>query len=110
VLEVAPEPRYCELANEMHRVLRAGREAVILDLRKDTPRDDIDACVRQRGCSPADAWITRWTSRPVSEAGYPEEEAPPMARQSGFGGCRITVDQIGLAAALTKTPEATTQH
>ena len=35
--------------NEMHRVLRHGGEAVIVDLRKDVSIEDIDAYVRHSG-------------------------------------------------------------
>jgi hypothetical protein len=47
----------------MHRVLRPGGEAMVVDLCKDASLDEIDTYVKQSGRSRIDAWMTRWTFR-----------------------------------------------
>src|SRR5215472_15074443 len=49
--------------DEMYRVLRAGKKAVIVDLCKDATMAEIDGYVRQSGRSWIDALITKSTFR-----------------------------------------------
>ena len=94
-----------EALNEVHRVLRPGCEALIVDLRKDTPLDEIDTYVRKSGRSPIDAWVTRWTFRHVLlKRAYGHDDFLNMAKQSPFGGCRIEASGIGLEVRLAKPP------
>jgi ubiquinone/menaquinone biosynthesis C-methylase UbiE len=89
--------------DEMHRVLRDGGEAVILDLRKDVAIDEIDAYVRESGRTMLDAWITKQTFRQLLiRRAYTKEAFERMAAESRFGACRINVDSIGLEVRLDK--------
>jgi len=85
--------------DEMRRVLRAGGEAVIVDLRKDVSLAEIDAYVKQSGRSRIDAWMTRWTFRHMLiKRAYSREEFARIAEQSQFGSCQISLDDIGFEA------------
>lgn len=89
--------------DEMHRVLRPGGQAVVQDLRKDVPLDEIDRYVRQSGRTRMDAWMTRLTFRcMLVKRAYTQEQLQQMARQSRFGACHITLGPIGLEVRLTK--------
>jgi ubiquinone/menaquinone biosynthesis C-methylase UbiE len=97
--------RPVEALNEMHRVLRPAGEAVIMDLRKDAPLDEIDRYVKQSGRSPIDAWMTRWTFRHVLlRRAYAANQFLNMARQSRFGACQIETSGIALKVGLKKAP------
>lgn len=89
--------------DEMHRVLRNGGEAVIVDLRKDVPIEEIDAYVRQSGRTIFDAWITKQVFRRLLiKRAYTQEALEQMAAESRFGACRINAEAIGLEVRLTK--------
>jgi ubiquinone/menaquinone biosynthesis C-methylase UbiE len=89
--------------DEIHRVLRPGGEAVVVDLCKDTSQDEIDTYVKQSGRSRIDAWMTKWTFRHVLlKRAYTKNEFISMAETSRFGGCQITVGPIGFEVRFTK--------
>lgn len=89
--------------NEMHRVLKPGGQASIIDLRKDATREEIDAEVRKMHLSPVNTYLTRWTFQfMLVKRAYPREELERMAAQSGFHGCEIALNGIGCELRLTK--------
>jgi ubiquinone/menaquinone biosynthesis C-methylase UbiE len=98
-----------EALNEMHRVLGPAGEAVIMDLCKDAPLDEIDRYVKQSGRSPIDASITRWTFRHVLlRRAYAPNEFFNMAKQSRFEACQIEASGIALEVRLRKPLRAMT--
>ncbi len=89
--------------DEMHRVLRDGGEAVILDLRKDVAIDQIDAYVRESGRTVLDAWITKQAFRQLLiRRAYTKEAFERMAAESRFRSCRTNAQSIGLEVRLDK--------
>ena len=89
--------------DEMHRVLRPGGEAVVVDLCKDTSLDKIDTYVKQSGRSRIDAWMTKWTFRHVLlKRAYTKDEFIGMAEKSRFGTCQINFPPIGFEVRFTK--------
>ncbi len=89
--------------DEMQRVLRPGGVALISDLRKDVPLEEIDAYVKKSGRSLIDAWLTRWAFRTMLiKRAYTQGELIHMAGQSRFGKCQITIESIGLEARFKK--------
>ena len=93
--------------DEMHRVLRPGGNAVVQDLCKDTPRDEIEAYVKHSGRSFIDAWMTKWTFRHVLlKRAYTRGEFILMAEKSRFGACQISGAGIGFEARFTKPVRA----
>jgi ubiquinone/menaquinone biosynthesis C-methylase UbiE len=91
--------------DEMHRVLRPGGEATIVDLCKDTATDEIDRYVNQSGRSRVDAWMTKWTFRHVLlKRAYTKDEFMQMAKQSRFGTCQISPASVAFEVRFTKGP------
>jgi len=89
--------------DEMHRVLRLGGEAVVVDLCKDASLDEIDRYVKQSGRNRIDGWMTKWTFRHVLlKRAYTKEEFIGMAEQSRFGTCQINLAPIGFEVRFTK--------
>jgi ubiquinone/menaquinone biosynthesis C-methylase UbiE len=93
--------------DEMHRVLRPGGEALVIDLRKDASLDDISFYVSKSGRSPVDAWVTIWAFRHMLiKRAYREEDFVHMAEASRFGGCQINLNPIGFEVRFTKPARA----
>lgn len=94
-----------EALNEMHRVLRPGCEALVVDLRQDASLDDIDSYVKQSGRSLLDGWMTRWTFRHLLlKRAYSRGAFLKLAQQSSFGTCHIHESGIGLEVRFRKPP------
>src|SRR5262245_4533937 len=89
--------------SEMHRVLRPGGEACILDLRKDATRQAIDDEVRRMRLSAWEGLMTRWIFRFfLLKRAYIREQLEHMARQSRFGRSEIVANGIGFELRLAK--------
>jgi ubiquinone/menaquinone biosynthesis C-methylase UbiE len=89
--------------NEMHRVLKPGGQASIIDLRKDATREEIDAEVRKMHLSPINTHLTRWTFQfMLVKRAYARDELEQMAAQSRFRACDIRSNGIGCELRLTK--------
>lgn len=89
--------------DEMHRVVRPGGEAVVVDLRKDVSLPRIEAYVKQSRRSRFDVWVTKWIFRcMLIKRAYTKEQFTEMAKQSRFRGCQIEVNPIGLEVCFVK--------
>ena len=89
--------------DEIHRVLRAGGEAAIIDLRKDATRTDIDAEVSKMGLSWWNALVTRWIFRFfLLRRAYTREQLERLARESHFQRCQLLLTGIGSELRLRK--------
>jgi ubiquinone/menaquinone biosynthesis C-methylase UbiE len=89
--------------DEIHRVLRPGGQASIMDLRNEASLDEIDAGVRQMQLSPLNALLTRWTFRlMLLRNAYTREALEAVVARSHFGRGEILVDGIGFDLRLVK--------
>ena len=89
--------------DEMHRVLRPGGEALLVDLCKDASLDEIDTYLKQSGRSRIDAWMTKWTFRHVLlKRAYTKDEFVRMGEKSRFGTCHINGGPLECEVRFTK--------
>lgn len=88
---------------EMRRVLRPGGRAVIIDLRKDAPKQAIDSYIDNLGVSVLNALFMKWTFRSMLlKRAYTRQEFERFIAESGFQGFRIDETPVGFEITLTK--------
>jgi ubiquinone/menaquinone biosynthesis C-methylase UbiE len=86
---------------EMHRVLRPGGTALIIDLRPDASPADINAYVRRLGW--VNRLLTKWTFKyMLLKRAYTQEQFRQMASETPFRTCTIREEGMGLEVSLTK--------
>jgi len=91
--------------SEMHRVLRAGGQAVIDDMSHEATHADISAEVRGMGLGRLGSLTTTATLEMLRRRAYSRGQFERFAEGSPFPTCQITTAGIGLRVRLTK-PEA----
>src|SRR5262249_15296132 len=87
---------------EMHRVLKPGGTALVLDLRPDASGAAIDAHVKSMGLGRINTLLTKLILRRLRKRAYSQEQFRQMASQTPFRTCTIDEDPIGQAVSLTK--------
>jgi ubiquinone/menaquinone biosynthesis C-methylase UbiE len=88
---------------EMRRVLAPGGNAVIIDLRKDAPKDAIDAYIDSMGVSKLNAMFMKWTFRSMLlKRAYTKAQFERFISESGFGATKIDETPVGFEISLTK--------
>lgn len=88
---------------EMHRVLKPGGKALIIDLRPDASSEAINAEVNTMGLGWFNSLLTRLTFKyMLVKRAYSQEQFRQMASQTPFRTCELQEDAIGLVIALTK--------
>lgn len=89
--------------DEMYRVLRPTGEAMIVDLSRECPVEEIDRFVKHSGRGPIDSFMTKLIFRRVLlKRAYTKQEFVRMSEQSRFGACRIESNGLGMAVRLAK--------
>ena len=88
---------------EMHRVLRRGGRAVIIDLRKDAPQRDIDAYVEKMNVGRVNAAFIKLTFRLVLlKRAYTREDFQCFIAKSGFSKSEIADAPMGFDITLIR--------
>jgi ubiquinone/menaquinone biosynthesis C-methylase UbiE len=89
--------------NEMHRVLKPGAKAVIIDLRHDASSAEIDKAVDAMGLGPINRFTTRLTFKHMLlKRAYTVESFKQLISQSAFTKYDIQTSGIGMEIYLEK--------
>ena len=90
--------------DEMHRVLKPGGKASIIDLRNDLSSETINRLVADMQLGWIDALITKWTFKHMLvKRAYPKQRFIEFAGHSRFKTCEIVDDPVGLEVRLEKS-------
>ena len=81
---------------EMHRTLRPGGEALIIDMRKDATNSALDSAVGDMGLGPINALLNRVIFRQLRKRAYSSADFRRMAEATPFGGAEIVESPMGL--------------
>lgn len=88
---------------EMHRVLRPGGTALIIDLRRDASRESIHRAVTAMQLGAMNAVIVRLTFRfMLLKRAYTKQQFEQFISRTNFKNSQIREDLIGLEVLLTK--------
>ena len=88
---------------EMQRVLRPGGQALIIDLRKDTPPEAIDEYIGKVDRGAVNSFIMKWTFRlMLLKRAYTREDFQQFIAQSGFRSSEIQQKDLGFEITLVK--------
>jgi ubiquinone/menaquinone biosynthesis C-methylase UbiE len=88
---------------EMHRVLKPGGKALIIDLRGDASVADINTTVKSMGLGPINTLMTKWTFKHVLlKNAYTSAAIRQLVSQANFVDCEIREDTIGREIWLEK--------
>ena len=92
-----------EAIREMHRVLKPGGTALIVDLRGDASPADIRTHVDSMGLSRINRLMTRMTFKYfLLKNAYRVEQIRQLVAQTAFGSADIREDEIGMEIRLEK--------
>jgi len=90
---------------EMHRVLKPGGKALIVDLRKDASQESINQAVDDMRVGALNALITKLTFRfMLLKRAYTRRGFEQLLAQTKFREAQIREDSIALEILLTKEP------
>ncbi len=89
--------------SEMQRVLRPGGRAVIIDLRRDTPRSEIDRHIDAMKAGAVNAALMKWTFRcMLLKRAYTREQFEKFITASGWQKYEIGEAPVGFEITLMK--------
>jgi ubiquinone/menaquinone biosynthesis C-methylase UbiE len=84
--------------NEIYRVLKVGGEALIGDLRRDSPKE-----LKNEMVAEIDSWFMRWGLRHSFSDAYIKNEMMEILAHTQFSDYKVDEDGIGLRIGLRKS-------
>ncbi len=88
---------------EMHRVLKPGGTAVIVDMHRDASPHDIEREVSGMKLDPINRFMVKWTfDHMLLKSAYSVEEMKSMVAKTPFGTGRVIVEGVGFQLWLQK--------
>jgi ubiquinone/menaquinone biosynthesis C-methylase UbiE len=88
---------------EMHRVLKPGGRALIIDLRGDAPVGAVEEAVSKMGLGSFNAWLTRMAFRfMLLKRAYTKTGFDELLAQTRFRSVRIDQSPLGMEIWLEK--------
>jgi ubiquinone/menaquinone biosynthesis C-methylase UbiE len=92
---------------EMHRVLKPGGEALIIDLRKDAPQESINQTVDEMKLGAVNGVLTKLAFRfMLLKRAYTKSEFEDMISRTKFCGSKIEGNLMGFEILLSKGGES----
>src|SRR5262245_9539045 len=88
---------------EMHRVLRSGGKAMIIDMRNDASSKSIIDEVAKMHLGRIDALLTRTTLSALRRRAFSRQDLERMAQATPFGRCDIVEQALGFEVTLVKS-------
>lgn len=89
--------------DEMHRVLKVGSKALILDLRGDVSEETVNHYVDNLGLNWANSLLTKWTFKfMLIKRAYTKDQFKELVARTKFSKSEIQANQIGLEVWLEK--------
>ena len=89
--------------NEMHRVLRPGGRALILDLCKDAPWEEIQSYIKRANVGAVNSWLYRITFKHLLlKRAYTEAQMNALAMASDFRFFCIQRAELGMEVTLIR--------
>jgi ubiquinone/menaquinone biosynthesis C-methylase UbiE len=95
-----PEP--VRVLDEIFRVLKTGGKALIIDLRKDAPKAEINEYIHGMRLNRFDSFFTKMMFRYLLRTAYSKSEIQDLVSKSSFRSCEILENQIDLEISLQK--------
>lgn len=88
---------------EMRRVLRPGGQALLIDMRRDTPLSEVKRYVNGLGVSRVNRWFMMFVFRNMLiKRAYPLADIRRMAQEAGWAESRIDASPMGFEAWMKK--------
>ena len=95
--------RPVDALNEMWRVLKPGGRALIIDLRRNAPKESIDQAVEAMHLGPINTLVNKLIFRQfLLKRAYAKEAFEQMATHTKFRSVDILEDRIGLEVSLVR--------
>jgi ubiquinone/menaquinone biosynthesis C-methylase UbiE len=92
-----------KVLSEMHRVLKEGGKALIIDMNRNASNRQMDEQVRESGLKGTQALFMQWTFKYFLKKGaYTKDEFLQMLSQTEFSGFEVKEEGIGLSVYLQK--------